>query len=102
MAYSPPSANITSGVNFFSWLNSTIDNWFFPGVLLAAYFIIFVKLLYSTNKIGQAFVSSSFICLILSVLLRVADLVSNVFMVMFIILTAIGVVWVNVEDAKFS
>ena len=102
MAFNAPSGNITSGVNFFQWLNTSIEGWFFPGVLIAAYFVIFVRLLYSTEKTSQAFTATSFICMVLSILLRVADLVSNLVMVIFIICTAVGAVWVNTEDAKFG
>lgn len=102
MAFSPPTTNITSGVDFFGWINTSIDGWFFSGMLMAVYFVMLIRMLYNTEKTAQAFVSASFICLILSVLLRAADLISNVFMVIFIILTAIGSVWVHQEDAKFG
>jgi hypothetical protein len=102
MTYNPPSGNITSMVDFFDWINSTISNWFFPGIVIAAFFVILVRMMYNTNNIGQAFAASSFICMILSVLLRVADLVSNAFMIIFIILTAIGAVWMHTENAKFN
>jgi len=102
MAISPPAGNITSGVDFFTWVNSTIGGWFFPGTVIAAFFIIFIRLMYSTNSISQAFVSTSFICMILTILLRVANLVDTPFMVIFIILTAIGAVWMHTEDAKFG
>jgi len=102
MAYSPPSGNITSGVDFFGWINTTVGGWFFPGIIVASFFVIFIKMMYGSQNTGQAFAASSFICMILSVLLRVADLVSNAFMVIFIILTAVGAVWMHTENAKFS
>jgi len=102
MAFSPPAGNITSGVDFFSWINTTIDGWFFAGMLIAVYFVLFIKMLYNTDKVAQAFTSASFVCMILAILLRVIDLVSNVFMVIFIILTAVGSVWIQQEDSKFG
>jgi len=59
-------------------------------------------MMYSTNNTAQAFAASSFIAMILTILLRVADLVSTSFMVIFIILTAIGAVWMHTENAKFG
>ena len=102
MAVSPPAGNITSGGDFFSWINASIDGWFFPGIVIAAFFVMFVRMLYNTNSTSQAFATSAFICMILSVLLRVANLVNTPFMVIFIILTAIGAVWIGTEDAKYS
>ena len=102
MAYSPPSGNITSSFDFFNWLNGTISNWFFPGMIIAVYFIILVKMMYNSQNAGQAFAAASFICMILSVLLRVANLINNTFMVIFIILTAIGAVWMHAENAKYG
>jgi len=102
MTFNPPATNITSGVDFFSWVNTTIEGWFFPGAIITIYFVMIIKMLYNNNSVSQAFAATSFVCMILTILLRVADLVSNVFMVIFIILTAIGAVWMNVDDAKFS
>jgi len=102
MAYSPPPGNLTSSVDFFTWLNSTISNWFFPGVIVAVYFILLIKLMYNSPKIGQAFTSASFICMILTVLLRITDLIGNSFMIIFIILTAIGAVWMHTENARIG
>jgi len=103
MTVSPPVGNITSGVDFFTWINSTISGWFFPGTIIASFFILFIRMLYNqNNNTSHAFATASFICMILSILLRVANLVNTAFMVIFIILTAIGAVWMNTEDAKFS
>ena len=102
MAFDPPAGNITSNVEMFSWINSVVNNMFFPGVLFAIFIIIIVKLSYNSNDIGRSFATASFICMILSVLLRTADLVNNTLMVIFIILTAVGAVWMHVENSKFG
>lgn len=101
MAYSPPSNNITSSFDFFNWINVSVGSWFFPGLIIATYFVILIRMMYNSPT-SQAFASASFICMILSVLLRVTGLVSNSFMIIFIILTAIGAVWMHQENAKFS
>ena len=102
MAYEAPSGNITSSLDFFNWINISVENWFFVGIVIAVYFIMLIRMLYTSPSTAQAFAASSFICMILTILLRVADLVNNSFMVIFIILTAIGAVWMHTENAKFG
>ena len=102
MAYSPPPGNITSSFDFFSWINTTVDNWFFTGIVVAIYFVILIRMMYNSQNTSQAFTAASFICMILTVLLRVADLCNTSFMVIFIILTAIGAVWMQTDNAKFG
>jgi len=103
MAYEPPATNITSSLDFFSWINTSVNNWFFIGIVTAIYFVMLIRMMYNpqTNT-AQAFTASSFICMILTVLLRVADLCNTSFMVIFIILTAVGAVWMHNENAKFG
>jgi len=100
MAYDPPSGNITDAIGIFSWLNTSIDNWFFPGILVAIYAIILIKLMISSGEVSKASASAGFICMILAVLLRVADLINTQFMVIFIILTGVSVVWMYVENRQ--
>ena len=102
MAFVPPTGNITSGVGFFNYMNTTISGWFIPGIILAIFFIALIKLVYSTNSVSRAFASSSFVCMILSVMFRVIDLVSTPFMTIFIILTGVGIVWMHIENAGGS
>lgn len=102
MAFSPPTTNMTSSLDFFTWINTSVDNWFFTGTIIAIYFIMLIRMMYTSQNISQAFTAASFICMILTILLRVADLVNTSFMVIFIILTAIGAVWMQVENAKFN
>ena len=102
MTFDPPTGNITTGVEFFGFMNGTISNFFIPGIILAIFFIIMIKLLYSTNSASRSFASASFICFILSVFFRVIDLVSTPFMTIFIILTGVSIVWMHVENAGGS
>lgn len=100
--YAPPSGNITSTADIFMWINSVTEYWFFSGLILAVYFIIFIKLLYSTQDVGKAFTAASFICMIMTVLLRITNLISTTFMTLFIVLTAMGAVWMHMENAKYG
>jgi len=100
MAYSAPAGNITSTADIFYWVNSVTDNWFFPGAIIAVFIIILARLMYRTDNLGQAFAGASFVCMILTVLLRVANLVKTEFMVIFIILTSISALWMHLENAR--
>lgn len=97
--YSAPTGNITSGTDFFVWINSSINNLFFVGIVGAVFFIILVKLLFGDNSLSRSFTTSSFICFILATLLRVINLVGTPFVIMFIIFTIVGAIWVHVENA---
>ena len=100
--YEPPAGNITSMTDTFSWINSTTDNFFFPGLIIAVFIIMLVKLMGKTDDVGKAFAASSFTCMILTILLRVTNLVNNMFMVIFIILTAISAVWMHMENSTYG
>lgn len=102
MAYTPPATNITSSLDFFNWINTTVNNLFFVGIIIAIYFVMVIRMMYTSQNTAQAFTAASFICMILTILLRVTNLVNTSFMVIFIILTAIGAVWMHTENAKFG
>ena len=101
MAYNPP-ANMTSSVDLFTWINGTTNQFFFPGLIIAVFIIMLVKLMAKTEDVGKAFASASFTCMILSILLRVTNLINNTFMVIFIILTAVSAVWMHLENSKYG
>ena len=92
--------NVTTATNMFTWINTVTGNWFFPGFIIAVFIISFVKMLTNQdNTTSKAFASSCFIAMIISVLARVLNFVSTGFMSLFIILTAIGAVWMHIENA---
>lgn len=100
MTYSPPSGNVTSATQTFQWVNTLVDNWFFPGMIIAIFFIIFIKMLTNQNNTAsKSFAAASFICMIISVLTRVINFVSTPFMSTFIIMTAIGGIWMHIENS---
>jgi len=97
--YSTPGA-MNSTVDVFSWVNSVTSNWFFPGVLLATYIIILVKMMTNQNNTAsKSFAAASFMVMILTVFARVMDFVSTSFMSIFIILTALGGIWMHIENS---
>ena len=100
MAYDSPQ-NITTSVDMFNWVNGTVNNWFFPAVLLATFFIILVKMISNPeNTASKAFAAASFMVMILSVFARILDFVSTGFMSIFIILTAAGAIWMHIENTN--
>lgn len=99
MTYTSPSGNFTTGVEFFQWINSSIGDFFIPGIVVAAFFVILIKLMFNSGEIGKSLGAASFICMILSIFFRVANLVSTGFMVIFIILTGVSIVWMHLENA---
>ena len=91
--------NITTTTNVFTWINSVTGNWFFSGFILATFLISLIKMLTNENNTtSKAFAASAFIAMIISVFARVLDFVSTGFMSLFIILTALGAVWMHIEN----
>lgn len=100
MTYVAPTGNITTGVDFFSYINSVVGNMFMSGIIIAVFFIIFIKLLFSSDdSSARAFGAASFVCMILTIFLRTINLVSTTFMTIFIILTSISLIWIHVENS---
>ena len=93
----PGGINSTAGI--FTWANSVTNSMFFPGILIATYIIILVKMMTNQNNTAsKAFAAASFMMMIVSVLARVMNFVSTGFMSIFIILTALGAVWMHIEN----
>jgi len=100
MTYSSPES-INTTVNMFTWINSVTGNYFFPGTILAVFVIVLVKMLtVPENTASKSFAAASFVIMILSVLARMMNFVSTGFMTLFIIFTAIGGVWMHIENAS--
>jgi len=101
MTYAAPG-NVTSTVGMFEYINEIImidgTAWFFPGVILAVWFIILIKMKFSDNDTGKSFAAASFMCMIIAVFARVLNFVSTGFMSFFIIATALGGLWMHIEN----
>ncbi len=99
--YAVPSGNITSTADLFTQINSWTSNFFFAAILFALFFIMWIRLSFVTT-VGRAFTASSFATMILSILLRTANVISTEYMVTFIILTGVGLVWSYIENTRGS
>lgn len=98
MAYATPG-DMNTTTQVFTWVNSVTDNWFFPMILIAVFIIILVKMLFNpSNTASKSFSAAAFMVMILSVLARVLDFVSTGFMSIFIIMSAVGALWMQAEN----
>jgi len=99
MAYSTPGL-VNNSVDVFTWTNSVTKDMFFPFILIAIFIIIFVKMLFNPgNTASKAFSAAAFMVMILAVFTRVLNFVSTGFMSIFIIMTAVGAVWMHIENS---
>jgi len=99
MTYSPP-ANVTTSIGMIQHINSNwVDGIMFPGIILTMYIIILAKQLTNPgNTFPKSFASASFICMILSIFARTLGLVNNIFMIIFICLTALSAVIMHMSN----
>jgi len=99
MAYATPQ-NITTSVDMFRYFNTTLSDMFFPGIIMAIWVIIMIQMKFNNNDTGKSFAAASFMCMIVSVFARVMNFVGTGFMSIFIIMTALGGLWVHIENRR--
>lgn len=98
MVYDVPG-DMNTTVDVFTWVNSVTESYFFPLMLMGVYIIILTKMLFNpANTASKSFAAASFMVMILSVFARVLDFISTGFMSIFIIMTAIGGIWMHLEN----
>ena len=98
MAYDLPQ-NVSTTTDMFHYVNSVVQNWFFPGAILSVFFIIMIKMLFDGNTTpSRAFSSASFSCMVISVFCRLIGLVDTQFMSLFIVFTALGALWMYIDN----
>lgn len=95
----PTESNITidGAKTYVDWVQEASNGNFFNAILFGLFIIIFMMFKGFTPN-GKAFLGSSFICMIISIMLSMLQWLPPGMMYGFIILTAIGVVWAFVED----
>jgi len=100
MTYASPG-NVTSATDMMQYLNGTVSDFLFAGIILAVYAILLIIMLTNQgNTVGKSVGASSFICMILAVFCRVLNLVDTRFMTLFIFLSAIGAIWMHFENTN--
>jgi len=95
--YVEPTNNDTKGFfEFFSYVNTVAGGLFFPIMLLVIWIIIFIGTKqYSTSK---AWTGASLVVSFLSISLVIAELVAPKWMYLSFVLTAVGVLWLKIEN----
>jgi len=81
--------NATNFYQTMSYANDVTDGLFTTGVLGAVFFILYAA--FSRYGSDRAFAASSFICTVLATMLRGIGAVSDGAMVVFIMMTAVGI-----------
>ena len=91
--------NVTGMYILFKYINNDVSNgYFFLGILLALFVIIFIAL--KDYKASAAFTTASFMIMVFSIMLRALGLIQNKWMYLAIILTAVGVVWLHSDNSS--
>lgn len=98
MAYYPtPTNNDTQDLtSFFQFVSVISDGFFFPIILFALWIIMFMALKQFRTSI--AWTTSSFIMAMMSIPLVIIEVLSPYYMYLLFILTAIGAVWLKLEQ----
>jgi len=81
--------NVTGFYDMLTYGNSVTGNYFGLGLVLSLFMIFFITFRRFGNDV--AFTSSSFISFILSVLLRATGLLGDIWVIVFIIMSAVSV-----------
>lgn len=94
--YATPNVNQSADIaGYFDFVNISADGLFFPVIMFVIWIISFLAMKqYSSSR---AWLFSSFFCAILSIILATLNLVAPRFMYIFIMMTAIGFVWLKLE-----
>lgn len=95
----PTEMNVTDGKGLFDWVQSVSNGSFFPSMTLGLFVVLFMLFRAGTTN-PKAFVGSSFICMIISILLTTLGWMSVSMMYVSILITAIGAIWAYLEDRE--
>ena len=101
MSYVMPtnwSQNITSMYSLFQYVQYVSNDSFFLFVLFGIFIITFIILKMGFTN-SRAFAGSSFLFMILSIILRTLGFISNKWMYLGIIFVALSLVWLHLENA---
>ncbi len=91
-------ANVTGMRSLFGYVQKVSEGWFFLMILFAIFIIVFISLKQYSNS--KAFASASFLCMILSIIMRTLEFISSTWMYLFIILVAVSVVWLHIDSSQ--
>ena len=99
MAYELPNNETASGIlSLFQYTQGVSDGWFFVLILFAIFIIVFISL--KDYASSRAFAGAAFLNLILSVIMRTLELISNQWMYLSIVLVAVSAVWLHFDNSS--
>lgn len=87
--------NLSDPVSLMSWANTATGDVLFGGFLVALLVILVVR--YSSSGVERALLAGSFVCFIISAVLRYAGLVSLLFVLGFLMLLVFTAIYVMVR-----
>jgi len=101
MAYTELTTNDTQDFYYlFKYINdSATGGLFFPVILGMLWVIFFILSLSNGRQASRAWIFSSFVCVILSILLGIMGFLNPNYIYFLVILLAFGVVWSRFENA---
>jgi len=89
MTYAYPS-NITGISDLALWTNNVTGGWFWSMILMGLFVILFMSFKsYSTER---AFATSSFVCMIIGIMMGVMGLISSYVVVLLMVIAGIAVI----------
>ena len=91
-------ANVTGMYSLFEYIQKVSSGWFFLMILFALFIIVFISLKQYSNS--KAFAGASFLCMILSIIMRTLGFISSTWMYLCILLVAISVVWLHIDSSS--
>lgn len=97
---SEASNNITGMYTYMQWVQEASDGYFIPMIMFGLFVVLFV-ISKSFGSSGKAFVGSSFIVMIMSIIFTTQGFMASQYMYITIILTAVGTIWAFLEN-KFE
>lgn len=83
----------------FKFVNEGVQGVMMPLVLLAIWFISFITILSDGKQASRAFIFSSFIASILSIVLSLIGMLNPQYMYFSFLMVAAGLVWFKLENA---
>jgi cell division protein FtsW (lipid II flippase) len=100
MTYSTPtSQDLGDLFSLWAWVNTVSNGIFSAMILLVIFMVIFLGGLMTGSRANRTWTFASFICLIISILMAVTNLLNKNYLYLCILLLAGGLVWIKLGDS---
>lgn len=99
MTYTMPTNETSEGIlSLFQYIQSVSDGMFFLLILFAIFVITFIALKNYTSS--RAFAGAAFLNMILAIIMRTLELITNEWMYLSIVLVAFSAVWLHLDNSS--